>query len=64
MDPSPVSKDPKDPENMDHTVVVYNHTNFEEASLLPDNSNKGDGYWKVISDWSSCTVACGGGTQT
>lgn len=23
-----------------------------------------DGYWKVMNDWSSCTVACGGGTQT
>jgi len=23
-----------------------------------------DGYWVVKQDWSSCTLACGGGTQT
>jgi len=23
-----------------------------------------DGHWKVLQDWSTCTLACGGGTQT
>jgi len=23
-----------------------------------------DGWWEVLQDWSTCTLKCGGGTQT
>ena len=36
---------------------IENEVNDPDRSAL-------DGYWKVLQDWSSCTLSCGGGTQT
>ena len=34
------------------------------ANNIMLNKNDVDPYWKVLQDWSTCTVKCGGGTQT
>ena len=33
-----------------------------QTSLNNNSKNTDDGYWVTIQSWSSCTVACGGGT--
>jgi len=35
-----------------------------QTSLSSDVKNTIDGYWVTVQSWSSCTLSCGGGTQT
>jgi hypothetical protein len=37
---------------------------IEKEVKEPNVMEKIDGYWEIISNWSTCTVKCGGGTQT
>lgn len=44
-------------------VNPYNSTDIgQEGVVKLDNDN--DGYWVVLQNWSTCTKACGTGTQT
>jgi len=40
------------------------HTGYQEGfeNGRPKVEIKKDGFWMVVSDWSTCTVACGTGT--
>lgn len=47
------------------TLVKLMNTN--QTTLMSNmtvTSDPRDGYWMVLQSWSSCTKACGGGTQT
>jgi hypothetical protein len=51
------------------SLSIENRTfgSSEESIEIEINGGKRnglDGYWKVLQAWSSCTVKCGGGTQT
>jgi len=37
---------------------------FIKTDLTDDPPPSKDGYWKDLQDWSTCSLACGGGTTT
>lgn len=52
-------------------ALIYKQTGPESEEIetllhWPDEGAGGgcDGYWKELQPWSSCTLACGGGTMT
>jgi hypothetical protein len=45
-------------QTFDHTLLSI------EKEINDPNRSTLDGYWKVLQGWSSCTLKCGGGTQT
>jgi hypothetical protein len=52
---------------MKSSTQVYGESDDElpEGSILQsDETGKRDGRWVTLQDWSSCTLACGGGSQT
>jgi len=41
-----------------------NYTENFHENIVYKASQKIDGKWMILQDWSTCTLACGGGTQT
>lgn len=50
---------------MTETQAKLNGATLDMESLnVSMKNNLADGYWIVLQNWSTCTVRCGGGTQT
>lgn len=63
----------KSPEpHLVNEVMIQSHiknprefqSNYTELYDPPTAPKKIDGKWVILHDWSTCTLACGGGTQT